>query len=283
MGEPRVAAVHDLSGLGRCSLTTALPVLSAMGVEACPLPTAVYSNQTGFGEYASVDLTDFMEQSLDCWERLDVRFDGVYTGFLSNIRQVELIKRLIAERLKENAVIVVDPVLGDDGSLYPVYNAAMCAAIQELVRHAQVITPNLTEACLLVGGDYGSLCHSQADAPIYALAEKLHKLGPDTVVITGVPRGDSLANYLSLRNGQKAVVSGRRLGTGYSGTGDILAAVLTGELVLGGSAQTALEKAVALLGSAIEEAWREGSAPNEGIPFEKNLMLLRGITSDERG
>lgn len=164
MAVPKVAAIHDLSGLGKCSLTAAVPVLSAMGVQACPLPTAVLSNQTGFPSYACVDLSRHLDAFTREWEKRGVRFDGIYTGFLCGARQVRMVERFLDRFYLPGTLLLVDPVLGDNGKLYPVFGRTMCGSLKSLVARADVLTPNLTEACILADGDYASAARRKASS-----------------------------------------------------------------------------------------------------------------------
>lgn len=236
MAVPKVAAIHDLSGLGKCSLTAAVPVLSAMGVQACPLPTAVLSNQTGFPSYACVDLSRHLDAFTREWEKRGVRFDGVYTGFLCGARQVRMVERFLDRFYLSGTLLLVDPVLGDNGKLYPVFGRTMCDSLKSLVARADVITPNLTEACILADGDYASVARAQSLEPVWELAERLAGMGPRTVIVTGVHRGDLICNAgFDARTGRRFSVGNRSVGSGrsFSGTGDLLASVLCGGLVRG--------------------------------------------------
>lgn len=279
MAVPKVAAIHDLSGLGKCSLTAAVPVLSAMGVQACPLPTAVLSNQTGFSSYACVDLSRHLDAFTREWEKRGVRFDGVYTGFLCGARQVRMVERFLDRFYLPGTLLLVDPVLGDNGKLYPVFGRTMCDSLKSLVARADVITPNLTEACILADGDYASAARAQSLEPVWELAERLAGMGPRTVIVTGVHRGDLICNAgFDARTGRRFSVGNRSVGSGrsFSGTGDLLASVLCGGLVRGETAEAALEKAARLLEAAISDAEADGTDPNEGVPFENHLDLLIG-------
>ena len=272
---PKVAAINDLSGLGKCSLTAAIPVLAAMGVQACPLPTAALSNQTGFPSYACADLSDQMEAFADEWQKRGVRFEGVYTGYLCGPGQAAFAARFLDRFAGPETVVLVDPVLGDNGRLYPMFDGEMRDAVGALARKARVITPNLTEACLLAGGDYAALRAAPTLEPVWALAERLAALGPETVVITGVHRGADILNLgFDAREGRRFTAATRRRNGGFSGTGDLLASALCGGLVRGDPAPKALGRACALLGAAIAETVADGTDPNEGVAFEHHLHLL---------
>ncbi len=271
----KAACIHDLSGLGKCSLTAAIPVLSVMGVQACPLPTAVLSNQTGFSSYAVADMTPHLASFASEWQRRGVRFDGIYSGFLCSAQQAAFVERFLDAFAGPDTLVLVDPVLGDHGAVYPVFDETMCAAVGRLVRRAGVITPNLTEACLLTGEDFAALAAAERLEPIWALAERLAAMGPRIVVVTGVRQGENLWNLgYDAKANRRFSVSTRRMGGGYSGTGDLLASVLCGGLLRGEPPEQALRRAAALLQAAVRETFAEGGDPNEGVAFERHLHLL---------
>ena len=148
----KIAVLNDLSGMGKCSLTAAIPVISVMGIQACPLPTAVLSAQTGFPSYYCDDYTDRMDAIMEEWKKIDFYPDGIYTGFLADARQADKAVEFIEQFAKEDTKILIDPVMGDNGEEYPIYTEALCEKMRFLVRRATVITPNLTEALLLLYG-----------------------------------------------------------------------------------------------------------------------------------
>ena len=149
---PRIAAIHDLSGLGRCSLTVAMPVLSVMGCQCAPMPTAVLSSQTGgVTGYTFLDMTDQMGPIADHWKAVDARFDAIYTGFLGSEQQIALVERFFDDFARENTLLLVDPVMGDDGAAYDTYGTALIEGMRHLARRAHIITPNFTEAAFLLG------------------------------------------------------------------------------------------------------------------------------------
>ena len=275
MAIPKVAAINDLSGLGKCSLTAAIPILSVMGVQACPLPTAALSNQTGFPSYACVDLSGHMAEFAALWDRQGVRFDGIYTGFLCSVEQVALAGRFIDTFARPETVVLVDPVLGDDGRFYPLFDHRMQAALTGLAARAGVITPNLTEARLLAGLAPDPTTPPQGLEPVWELAQQLTRLGPHTVVVTGVHWQDRIWNLgYCAKDGRRFSASTRRMGGGFSGTGDILASVLCGGLVRGEPPAQALGRAAALLEASIAESCAAGTDPREGVAFEHHLHLL---------
>lgn len=275
MKTPRAVAIHDLSGIGRCSLTAAIPILSAMGIQVCPFPTAVLSNQTGFPRYELVDLTDRMEAFGQCWAPWYGRFDAVYSGFLGNPRQAEITRGLVEKLRGEDTLVLVDTVLGDHGMRYPIFDEEMCSRVRELAFDADVITPNLTEACLLAGEPAEAAQDMQSRAELIQLASYLASQGPGTVVITGIRDEDQVANLAYIKEDSRCFwESSRRIGYSYSGTGDVLASILCGGLVHGLPLGEVLRTACRFLETALEETAESGSDPREGIIFEPFLGQL---------
>lgn len=275
MKTPRAAAIHDLSGIGRCSLTAAIPILSAMGIQVCPFPTAVLSNQTGFPRYELVDLTDRMEAFGQCWAPWYGRFDAVYSGFLGNPRQAEITRELVEKLRGEDTLVLVDTVLGDHGMRYPIFDEEMCSRVRELAFDADVITPNLTEACLLAGEPAEAAQDMQSRAELIQLASYLASQGPGTVVITGIRDEDQVANLAYIKEDSRCFwESSRRIGYSYSGTGDVLASILCGGLVHGLPLGEVLRTACRFIETALEETTESGSDPREGIIFEPFLGQL---------
>ena len=275
MKTPRAAAIHDLAGIGRCSLTAAIPILSAMGIQVCPFPTAVLSNQTGFPRYELVDLTDRMEAFGQCWAPWYGRFDAVCSGFLGNPRQAEITRGLVEKLRGEDTLVLVDTVLGDHGMRYPIFDEEMCSRVRELAFDADVITPNLTEACLLAGEPAEAAQDMQSRAELIQLASYLASQGPGTVVITGIRDEDQVANLAYIKEDSRCFwESSRRIGYSYSGTGDVLASILCGGLVHGLPLGEVLRTACRFLETALEETAESGSDPREGIIFDRFLGQL---------
>ena len=282
----KIAVIQDLSGLGKCSLTAAIPVISVMGVQAVPLPTAVLSNQTGYPSYYCDNYTEHMEQIMDEWEKRGFSPDGIYTGFLADEEQADKILDFLRRFRKEKTVVLVDPVMGDNGSAYGIYTEGLRERMVQLVRSAQVITPNLTEALLLLYGKeemekrYAGLMEADKEEHL----EQIGKIGEQLVeeyglkaaVITGVEyekAGLQIGN-LAVENGRVSWCFSPKNGGIYSGTGDLFASVLSAGLVKGMSMMTCVELAVNFLSKAIAQTVQEGTDRNDGVCFEKFLGEL---------
>lgn len=265
----RLAAIHDLSGYGRCSLTTAIAILSAQGHQVCPVPTAVFSKHTGFKSFFCHDLTDCLSDYLADWE--DLEFDGIYSGFLGKAEQIKIVEAFIRSR-NGAPLIFIDPVMGDSGRIYATYTTEMCSEMRRLVALATVITPNLTEAAILTDTDYEG-----EEIPLEKaenLARKLLQLGSDSVVITGIREDDALCNLALEASGNCFVEKMPRTAAVFSGTGDIFASVTCGELMAGKSLQCAVRRAGEFVCSATTATLTGGGDLAEGVQFEPLLSEL---------
>ena len=255
MSTPRVAAIHDLSGFGRCSLTVALPVLSAMGVQCCPLPTAFLSTHTGgFEGFTFLDMTDEMPGVARHWASLGLRFDAVYSGFLGSARQIGVVEDLIRD-FRGDGVVVVDPVMGDSGTVYRTYTPEMCAGMARLAQRADVIT---------------------GEAGLRSVVERLSLEGRRSVVLTGagLEPGATGAMCFDASTGRTEAVQTRRVEQDFHGTGDVFSSVLTGALVQGMSLTEAAREAAEFVRACAERTAAENLPMREGVDFEPLLGLL---------
>lgn len=278
----RIALINDMSGFGKCSLTAAIPVISVMGMQACPLPTAILSSQTGFPEYYCDDFTDRMDYFTEQWKKLDVSFAGIYSGYLASPLQIEKVKHFLKQFQDKNTLYLADPVMGDNGRTYSMFSDKFLAGMKQLTQIADVITPNLTELCLLADVDYAAVvaCRQDSDyiEKLQGICEKvLAKAGkPQTIIVTGIIREKEKEYIGNLAFSQKAhfYTESPYTGMGFSGTGDLFASVICGSLVKGLSVKEAVEKATYFLQEAIEEATIEKIPRNHGVNFEKYLSRL---------
>lgn len=269
----KVAAIHDLSGVGRCSLTVILPALSVMGVQVCPVPTAILSAHTGgFGEVEWRDLSSYLPPALAHYQRLKLDFDCVYSGFLASVEQIDHCLAFI--RAYPQALKVVDPVMGDHGRPYHSCTPALCARMSELVAVADVITPNPTEAAMLLG--------EPATPPDFSVGQikswlvRLAERGPGVVVITGV---DFIGGQKCNVGYDKArstfwTVPYEYVPVSYPGTGDIFASVLVGSLLKGDSLPIAMNRATSFLELAIKTTFSYSGEARHGVLLEECLGWL---------
>ena len=271
----RVAAIHDLSGVGRVSLTVAIPILSTMGFDVCPLPTAILSNHTQYPDFTFLDLTDEMVKIIKAWEKLGIDFDGIYSGYLGSPRQAEIVSGFIDRFRGPETLVVVDPVMGDNGRLYNKITEDMVTAMRSLSRKADVLTPNLTELFALLGRPYKSEC---TDEELKDAIIELSENGPDTVIITGVPVAGqpSLTSVIarSRSDGRTWKVTCQYMPAHYPGTGDTFASVVTGALLQGDSLPIALDRAAQFILQGIRATFGYQGDPLEGILLERVLPNL---------
>ena len=273
-GPKKVAAIHDISGIGRCSLTVIIPVLSAMGVQVCPVPTAVLSAHTGYGEFVMRDLTDYIAPALEHYKKLGTEFDCIYSGFLASSEQIDHCLEFFGSF--PNALKVVDPVMGDNGKSYATYTPKMCGRMSELVAVADIITPNLTEAAILLGEKYpdAPLNTSQAKSWLVRLSE----LGPKIVVITSVPiasGGIATIGYDKNSNSFWKIINDY-VPISYSGSGDMFASILIGGILKGDSLPIAMNRATSFTQMAIKTTYSYGTHWTDGIMLEPQLPWLTG-------
>lgn len=282
MPTPRVAAIHDLSGFGRCSLTVAIPVLSAMGVQCCPLPTAFLSTHTGgFQGFTFLDMTGEMPRVSRHWKSLSLRFNAIYSGFLGSERQIDIVSDFIQDFWTKETIVVVDPVMGDDGRAYQTYTPAMCAGMTRLAELADVITPNLTEAAFLLGRDYrdlpgGGVRSAHDEKALRRLVEDLSLDGRRSVALTGasLSPGRTGAICFDAKTGQTQAVQTEFVVHPLHGTGDIFASVLTGALVQGRPLAEAAAEAVDFIHTCAERTVAQDLPLREGVDFEPLLYRL---------
>ncbi|MBD5080147.1 MAG: pyridoxamine kinase [Ruminococcaceae bacterium] len=267
----RVAAIHDLSGFGRCSLAVIMPVLSAMGIQCCPVPTAVLSTHTGgFEDIAIKDLTDYIAPALAQYKKLGIGFDSVYSGFLASAEQIDHCLEFFSAY--KDSLKVVDPVMGDHGKPYRTYTPELCKRMGELVNVADVITPNLTEAAILLGEKYPpQLTAAEVRSWLARLCERVK-----VAVITGVPLAEGvIANVgCDREKGGFWRVDCDYVPASYPGTGDIFASVLTGGLLSGDSLPIAMDRATMFTQIAIKNTYSYGLEPRNGVLFEPSLGWL---------
>lgn len=272
----KIAAIHDLSGFGRGSLTTAIAVLSAMGFQCCPMPTAYLSAHTAFPKTdaaAFLDMTGQMRPTAAHWKELGIHFRAIYSGFLGSLEQVSILQAFIQDFRWEDTLVLIDPVMGDDGAVYRTYTAPMCAAMKTLVSHADVITPNLTEAAILLDEPYDPAPGREK------LSEWLRRLSGGrarSVVITGIrlEEGRLGAACFDRADGQISFPSAKEQHGRFAGTGDLFASVLLGNLLSGKDISCAAKAAVDLVGKCIAATEPGPRQEMEGVTFEPLLKTL---------
>ena len=271
----KVAAVHDLSGIGRVSLTSVIPILSSMGAQVCPLPTAVLSSHTQYPDFYKVDLTEHLLPFINHWKRLELKFDAIYSGYLASAAQVEIVEHLIDSFYQKDLLVVVDPVMGDNGSRYASLGKDLVEEMKRLIKKADIITPNLTEAALLLDEPYNEEIEQEA---VKDWLVRLSEKGPRTVIITSAPenpkkKSTSVIAYESITR-RFWKVSCHYLPANYPGTGDSFTSVLTGALLQGDSLPIALDRAVQFISYGVRATFGHSYDTREGIMLERILKNL---------
>jgi pyridoxine kinase len=274
---PRVAAIHDLSCFGRCALTVIIPTLSAMGIQVVPIPTALLSTHTGgFENMAFTDLSDKMTDIAKHFDELGLEFDAIYTGFLGDSSQIEIVSDFIDRFGGKDCIVFVDPVMGDDGVLYSTYTDELVSGMAKLCAKADIITPNLTEACFLTGRSYVDSFANESDAENAALIirEKLRKVTDAEVCITGIHYGDNMVATYASHSERSLFYGAKHIGRSYPGTGDLFASVMLGKLIGGNSFEVSARKASKFTRNVIKYSEEFGDSVRNGVVLEPMLKKI---------
>ena len=272
--QKKVALINDITGFGRCSITIELPILSALKIEASPLPTAILSAHTGFPTYYMDDYTSKMRDYMENWRENKLEFDGIMTGFFGSKEQIDISLDFIKEFRKENTLVMVDPVMGDHGKRYASYTDEMCKEMRKLLSYADVIAPNLTEATELLGVNYPENGLVSEDE-LLKMAEKLADEGPNQVIITGLRNDNIINNFIYDKDKGCKIISTTAIGGDRSGTGDAFSAIVMGSLINGKELNSSVQKAVNFIDKCVILAEKMKLPWNYGLPFEEYLVELR--------
>lgn len=271
----KVAAIHDLSGVGKCSLSAIIPIISSLRLQCCPFPTAILSSQTNFPDYTFLDLTKYMPEYYNVWSKLKISFDCIYIGFLGSINQVDIVIDFIKNH--KNSLIIVDPVMGDNLKLYPTFTRKMCEKIKNLVSLSDLTTPNITEACFLTETDLNKV-NTLSEDDILNIAKKISKKGPKYVVITGIVKDNKIMNLAYNNETNKHYLTSVAYNNfSYSGTGDIFTAILCGLITNGYNLEFAIKKATDFVFKCVQYTSEFDIDVNEGVMFENFLGDLISI------
>ena len=270
--QKKIAAINDYSGFGRCSMAVELPVISQMRIQCCPLPTSIFSNHTGFPHFFFDDYTDKMESYIAQWKLLGLRFSGILTGFLGSERQISIVQDFIRDFRDENTLVVVDPVMGDNGRPYSTYNDQLCRAMGRLTSYADILIPNVTEACILTDTPYKASGWTRAE--LFTMAKKLCQSGAGHIVISGVDMGQYIGNVVYEQGKSPCILRTKRVGHTRSGTGDIFAAVIAADCVNGADLKSAVTKAGLFIKKCIAATEKMDIPFTDGICFEEVLHEL---------
>ena len=272
----KIATIQDISCFGKCSITVSLPVISAMGVECAIVPTTVLSTHTcGFSGYTVCDISDQLLPIAEHWKKEGIVLDTLYTGYLANETQIKDTIKFIELTKNENTLIFVDPAMADHGKLYPGFPTDFPSKMLELVKIADVVCPNITEACLLLGKEFKNEGEYD-ESYIRELVDGFLALGIKNVVITGVKYGDGRHGALAYDSNKREYkyLYGKNLDCAFHGTGDIFSSVLCGALTKGDEVYSATQQAVDFTVACIEQTYPDREKHSYGVKFEECLHLL---------
>lgn len=269
----RILTIQDISCLGKCSITVALPVISAMGVETVILPTAVLSTHTMFKNFTVKDLTDQLIPITDHWKSEGVKFDAIYTGYLGSAEEIEIAKKIFDEFKSDDTLIFIDPVMADNGKLYPAFDENYAKLNAGLCGKADIIVPNITEACFMTDTEYKE---EYDEDYLKELLEKLNRLGAKISVITGasLSSGKTGVYGYDSSTGEYFIYQNDRVDATYHGTGDVFASVSVGALMRGLSLKDAFALAADYTADTIRETLKNPEKPWYGVDFEATIPEL---------
>lgn len=271
--QKKIALINDVTGFGRCSIAVSLPIISALKIQCCFVPTAILSNHTGFNNFFFEDYTPKMKDYINNWETLGLNFDGIYTGFLGSKEQIEIVLDFIKKFKTKNNVVLIDPVMGDDGKLYSTYTNEMCKEMQNLIKYADVLTPNLTETYKLLDLPYPT--ETPSNKELYSLCKRLSIQGPSKIVITGLQRQGSIENFIFEINKPYKIVSVEKIGEDRCGTGDVFSSIIAASIVKGEDFTDSVKKATSFISKSLKFTTKLGLAENYGVCFEEFLTELK--------
>lgn len=269
----RIVTVQDISCVGKCSLTVALPIISAMGVEAAIIPTAVLSTHTMFSGFTVKDLTDQIEPITNHWQNEKIAFDAIYTGYLGSFEQIDLMKKMFSEFRTDKSITFVDPAMGDHGKLYPAFDEKFAKHMATLCAEADIIVPNITEACFMTGTEYKE---SYDEDYVNDLLRKLSALGAKLSILTGVSFGDGKTGVMGYdsEKDETYYFCHEKLSSSYHGTGDIFSSTCLGALMRGFDWKKAIEIAALYTAECIRITMADGKLQWYGVHFEQAIPYL---------
>ena len=276
--QKKAAVISDMTGFGRCAITVSLPVISKLKVQCCPVPTAILSNHTAYPTYYFDDYTERMEDYIGEWHKLGLTFDGIGTGFLGSKRQIEIVRDFIRGFRREDTVVMVDPIMGDNGKVYATYTKEMCREMKELVACAYMVTPNVTEGCILTDRQYREGGWKAEE--LLDMAQRIGQMGPGKVVITGIQQGSYIGNFCYERDQDGSgmrykLQKTKQVGQSRCGTGDIFSAVILADAVNGVELEKSVKKAADFVRDCIKASAGMETPLTDGVCFEEVLDKLK--------
>lgn len=270
--QKKIAVINDFSGFGRCSIAVALPIISTLKIQCCPLPTSIFSNHTGFDSFFFDDYTDKMPLYINEWKKLGLQFDGITSGFLGSKKQIEIVTQFFKDfKTKEN-IIIVDPVMGDYGKIYATYTKEMCEEMKKLVQYADIITPNITELCILTDTPYQE---KWKISELETMTEELAEKGPEKIVVTGIVQKEFIANFCYEKGKSPKILRCHRVGTQRSGTGDVFSSIIAADAVNQVPFDKSVKKASNFIKKCILKSIEMDIPVTDGVCFEELLQTLK--------
>ncbi len=270
--QKKIAIINDMSGFGRCSIAVSLPVISHMKIQCCPVPTSIFSNHTAYDSFYFEDFTEQMIPYIEEWKKLGLTFDGICSGFLGSARQIEIVQNFFKYFKGENTIVILDPIMGDDGKPYTTYTEELCQRMKHLVPFADIVTPNLTEACILTDTPYKKRWKLKE---LRELTAKIEAMGPKKIVITGIPQGSYVANYCYETGREPSIIKTHRVGTSRCGTGDLFSSIIAADAVNGTEFYASVRKASLFIKKCIIKSIEMDIPLTDGVCFEELLYKLK--------
>lgn len=271
--QKRLALINDLSGFGRCSLAVSLPIISSMKIQGCVIPTVILSAHTAYKGVFKDDYTEKLPQFISSWKNLQINFDGIYIGYLGSAEQISIMEDFINNFKHENTKVIVDPVMGDGGKLYSTFPEDLAKNLNRLVKMADLITPNLTEACYVLNIPY--IGDNTTNEQIEKILKDLNKLGPKLIVMTGIKKEGNILRNAIYDNGNISYIDREKIGEDRHGTGDIFSSVIVGEIMRGKSLYNSVKRACEFVEKSINYSIKLNVSPKEGACFEEFLHELK--------
>ena len=269
--QKKIAVINDFSGFGRCSIAVALPIISAMKIQCCPIPTAIFSNHTGFQSFYYKDYTQSMKPYIAEWKKLGLQFEGIDTGFLGSEEQIEIVIDFFQQFKSSDTIGIVDPVMGDNGKLYPTYSPKLASKMHWLVEYADILTPNLTEACILTGKGYRE---NYSMPELEKMCHLLSQQGPKKIVISGIQDGEYIGNFVYEQGKESKIIHSLKIGATRSGTGDVFSSIIAGAAVNGIDFYQSVQLATDFISKSVLKTTEMGIPDTDGICFEEFLTDL---------
>ena len=271
--QKKIALINDITGFGRCSIAVSLPIISALKVQCCFIPTAILSNHTGFNNFFFEDYTPKMREYINNWETLGLNFDGICTGFLGSKEQIKIVIEFLEKFKTKDNIVLIDPVMGDYGKLYSTYTDEMCKEMQNLIKYADVLTPNLTELCRLLDLPYPN--ETPTHEELYSLCERLSLEGPSKIVITGLQIQGAIENFIFETDKPFKIIKVEKIGGDRSGTGDVFSSIVSASIVKGEDFVSSVEKATSFISKSLKFTTDLNLPGSYGVCFEEFLTELK--------